>query len=153
MTIDLRGALGELPLIAILRGLAPDNAVAVGRGLIDAGFRIIEVPLNSPRPFDSIAALADAFGANALIGAGARLPVLRNARTRVTAVSSPVFPLPPSLFGDASEPTHSPISIGQSPRRGRPFPSVKVGSARISSRAQTTPAARDNWSSVSRRSV
>lgn len=70
MMIDLRGALGELPLIAILRGLAPDNAVAVGQGLIDAGFRIVEVPLNSPRPFDSIAALADAFGANALIGAG-----------------------------------------------------------------------------------
>jgi 2-dehydro-3-deoxyphosphogalactonate aldolase len=70
MTIDLRYALGELPLIAILRGVAPENAVAVGEVLIGAGFRIIEVPLNSPRPFDSIAALAMAFSANALIGAG-----------------------------------------------------------------------------------
>ncbi|MGE0117500.1 MAG: 2-dehydro-3-deoxy-6-phosphogalactonate aldolase [Dongiaceae bacterium] len=70
MTIDLRRALGELPLIAILRGVAPENAVAIGQVLIDAGFRVIEVPLNSPRPFDSIAALAMAFSANALIGAG-----------------------------------------------------------------------------------
>ena len=70
MSIDLRQALAELPLIAILRGLEPENALTVGQILIDAGFRIIEVPLNSPRPFDSIERLARAFGARALIGAG-----------------------------------------------------------------------------------
>jgi len=81
MSIDLRQALGELPLVAILRGLEPDRALAVGQVLVDAGFRIIEVPLNSPRPFDSIRILADAFGARALVGAGT---VLR--REDVTAV-------------------------------------------------------------------
>jgi len=70
MSSDLRQALAALPLVAILRGLAPENALAVGQVLIDAGFRIIEVPLNSPQPFESIALLAKAFGARALIGAG-----------------------------------------------------------------------------------
>jgi 2-dehydro-3-deoxyphosphogalactonate aldolase len=70
MSIDLRQALAELPLIAILRGLEPENALPVGQILVDAGFRIIEVPLNSPRPFDSIERLDQALGARALIGAG-----------------------------------------------------------------------------------
>ncbi len=70
MSIDLRQALAELPLVAILRGLAPENALAVGQVLVDAGFRIIEVPLNSPRPFESIKVLAKAFGPRALVGAG-----------------------------------------------------------------------------------
>ncbi len=70
MSIDLRQALAELPLVAILRGLAPENAFGVGQVLVDAGFRIIEVPLNSPRPFESIALFAKAFGPRALVGAG-----------------------------------------------------------------------------------
>ena len=70
MSADLRQLLADLPLVAVLRGLAPENAVAVGQALFDAGFRVIEVPLNSPQPFASIEMLADAFGADALIGAG-----------------------------------------------------------------------------------
>ena len=56
-------------MIAILRGLLPDNAVAVGKGLVEAGFRIIEVPLNSPQPFVSIERLAKAYP-DAMVGAG-----------------------------------------------------------------------------------
>jgi 2-dehydro-3-deoxyphosphogalactonate aldolase len=67
---DLLGPLAALPLIAILRGLVPENAEAVGCALFEAGFRVIEVPLNSPRPFESIATLAKAFNGQALIGAG-----------------------------------------------------------------------------------
>jgi 2-dehydro-3-deoxyphosphogalactonate aldolase len=66
----LQAHLAALPLIAILRGVEPEAAVAVGQALIDAGLMTIEVPLNSPQPLRSIAALAEALGERALIGAG-----------------------------------------------------------------------------------
>ncbi|WP_264577520.1 MULTISPECIES: 2-dehydro-3-deoxy-6-phosphogalactonate aldolase [unclassified Sphingobium] len=63
-----------MPLVAILRGLTPEEAPAIGAALIEAGLRCIEVPLNSPRPLESIAALARLPG-GALIGAGTVLSV------------------------------------------------------------------------------
>ncbi|MCP1200266.1 2-dehydro-3-deoxy-6-phosphogalactonate aldolase [Notoacmeibacter sp. MSK16QG-6] len=59
----------ERPLIAILRGLRPENAVAVSRAIFAAGIQAIEVPLNSPDPFCSISAMVDALP-DAMIGAG-----------------------------------------------------------------------------------
>jgi 2-dehydro-3-deoxyphosphogalactonate aldolase len=59
-----------LGLVAILRGVAPDAVLGIAQVLIDAGFKIIEVPLNSPQPIDSIGRLSARFGAQALIGAG-----------------------------------------------------------------------------------
>jgi 2-dehydro-3-deoxyphosphogalactonate aldolase len=70
MSISKWLAQGAAPVIAILRGLPPADAVGVGRVLIEAGIRIIEVPLNSPEPLVSIGRLRLAFGADALIGAG-----------------------------------------------------------------------------------
>lgn len=63
------------PLIAILRGIKPDEAVAVGEALVAAGFRCLEVPLNSPDPLDSIARLRKAFDGRAVVGAGTVLTV------------------------------------------------------------------------------
>jgi len=73
--IDLTAALAENPLIAILRGLAPENARPVSDLLFDAGFRIIEVPLNSPEPLESIAQITAKHGAQAIVGAGTVLTV------------------------------------------------------------------------------
>ena len=65
-----RARLATCPLVAILRGLAPDEAEAIGEALIESGFRILEVPLNSPQPLKSIEILARRFGDRATIGAG-----------------------------------------------------------------------------------
>lgn len=58
------------PLVAIIRGVTPDEAEAVGDALFEAGIRIVEVPLNSPDPLKSIARLAERLGERALVGAG-----------------------------------------------------------------------------------
>jgi 2-dehydro-3-deoxyphosphogalactonate aldolase len=62
-------AMRQLPLVAILRGLTPEEAPAVGDAIVESGFRLLEVPLNSPRPLESIALLARRFP-EALVGAG-----------------------------------------------------------------------------------
>jgi 2-dehydro-3-deoxyphosphogalactonate aldolase len=59
----------RLPLVAILRGLKPEEALDMGHAIVNAGFHILEVPLNSPDPLRSIQILAEAFP-NALVGAG-----------------------------------------------------------------------------------
>lgn len=68
-------SLDALPLIAILRGLKPDEAVAVGEAIVAAGFRCLEVPLNSPEPLESIRRLRKALDGRALVGAGTVLSV------------------------------------------------------------------------------
>ena len=67
---DFHRYFAECPLVAIIRGVTPDDADGIAGALFEAGIRIIEVPLNSPQPFDSIRAIAAAFGDRALVGAG-----------------------------------------------------------------------------------
>ncbi|MEQ7874468.1 2-dehydro-3-deoxy-6-phosphogalactonate aldolase [Sphingomonas sp. ASV193] len=70
MTVAFDSAFARCPLVAILRGVRPDEVEAIGEALVGAGFTIIEVPLNSPDPLDSVARLARRFAGRALVGAG-----------------------------------------------------------------------------------
>jgi len=63
-------AMAEMPVVAIMRGVRPDEVVAFAQAIFDAGIRVIEVPLNSPDPLRSISLLREYFGEQAIIGAG-----------------------------------------------------------------------------------
>jgi 2-dehydro-3-deoxyphosphogalactonate aldolase len=82
----------ELPLIAILRGVTPDEVVRVGRTLVETGFRLIEVPLNSPEPIESIRRLAADLGDRATVGGGTVLSCDDVARVAGAAASLVVSP-------------------------------------------------------------
>ena len=70
MSLDFATAFARCPLVAILRGIRPDEVEAVGDALVSAGFTLIEVPMNSPDPLDSIGRLARRLEGQALVGAG-----------------------------------------------------------------------------------
>jgi 2-dehydro-3-deoxyphosphogalactonate aldolase len=74
--------LDQCPLIAIVRGITPDEAEAIGDAVQQGGIRIIEVPLNSPDPLKSIETLAKRFGDSMLVGAGTVLTVAQVAQVR-----------------------------------------------------------------------
>ena len=67
---DFRRYFAECPLVAIIRGVTPADAEGIASALYDGGIRIIEVPLNSPQPLDSIRIIAERFGDRTLVGAG-----------------------------------------------------------------------------------
>jgi 2-dehydro-3-deoxyphosphogalactonate aldolase len=78
----LRTYLDQCPLVAIIRGVTPDDAEAIGDAIVEGGLRIIEVPLNSPDPLKSIERLAKRFGERTLVGAGTVLKPEDVARVR-----------------------------------------------------------------------
>ena len=80
--MDLRAALSYCPIVAILRGVKPDEIDAIGDALIEAGVTVIEVPLNSPQPFESIKRLAGRHAHHALVGAGTVLEAADVARVK-----------------------------------------------------------------------
>ena len=139
MDIASQLAAGAPPVMAILRGLRPEDALAIGGALVEAGLRLIEVPLNSPAPFDSIARLQDAFGDVACIGAGtvvdagaverlagtgARLLVSphTDAALVARAVALGLEPMP-----GIATPTEAFLAIGAGARRLKVFPAVAFG--------------------------
>jgi 2-dehydro-3-deoxyphosphogalactonate aldolase len=90
--MKLNEALNSCGLIAILRGVSPDEVIAAGDALYDAGIRIVEVPLNSPDPFKSIGKLAKHFGARMVVGAGTVLSVQDVNQLKETGGSISVSP-------------------------------------------------------------
>jgi len=90
------------PLVAILRGVTPEAVVGIAEELHAAGFRVVEVPLNSPRPLESIARLAESFADRLLVGAGTVLSVA--AVTEVEAAGGRIIVSPhmdPQVVGAA----------------------------------------------------
>jgi len=90
--MTLREALARMPVLAVLRGMPPEEAEAVGEALAAAEIPVMEVPLNSPDPFRSIRIQADRFADRAIVGAGTVLKpedVARVADAGGTIVVSP----------------------------------------------------------------
>jgi 2-dehydro-3-deoxyphosphogalactonate aldolase len=85
-------AIATMPIVAILRGVKPDEVIAVAQAIFDAGVRVIEVPLNSPDPLRSIANLATHFKDRAIIGAGTVLTVDNVARCKAAGAQIIVSP-------------------------------------------------------------
>lgn len=73
MQLELDKWLKKMPVIAIIRGVTPDEVVDIGNTILNAGIGIIEVPLNSPEPFESIKRLSDALGDQCVTGCGTLL--------------------------------------------------------------------------------
>ena len=88
----LASYLDPLPLIAVLRGITPAEVGDIGAALAGNGFRILEVPLNSPRPFDSIRLLRERCGRDVLVGAGTVLAVDDVARVHEAGGNLVVMP-------------------------------------------------------------
>ena len=72
---DFETAMAACPLVAILRGIRPDEIEPVADALVETGFTLIEVPLNSPEPLQSIARIAHRYPTPVLVGAGTVLSV------------------------------------------------------------------------------
>ena len=79
---DFQRYFADCPLVAIIRGVTPGEAESIAAALIEGGIRIIEVPLNSPEPLESIRRIAQAFGDRALVGAGTVLDPAEVERVR-----------------------------------------------------------------------
>lgn len=89
---DLAAAMARCPLVAILRGVRPDEVVGIADVLVEQGFALIEVPLNSPDPLRSIAALAGRYPSPVLVGAGTVLTVEQVGQVAATGVRLIVSP-------------------------------------------------------------
>jgi 2-dehydro-3-deoxyphosphogalactonate aldolase len=157
LAIDQLLADGAPPVIAILRGITPAEAPAIGAALVEAGVRMIEVPLNSPDPFASIAALQGELGEDALIGAGtaldvpsvdrlaetgARLLVAPNTDPRVIAraVALGLEPMPGFLT-----PTEALAALDAGARKLKLFPAFSAGPPFLTAVREVLPAGVGVW--------
>jgi 2-dehydro-3-deoxyphosphogalactonate aldolase len=121
---------GTSPVVAILRGVKPEEAVSIGTALVSAGVSLIEVPLNSPQPFDSIARLVNALGSRATIGAGTVLDcaeVAELARIGAQLVVSPNCD--PAVIAASLATGMTPMPGVMTPSEA--FSAIKAGATRL----------------------
>lgn len=156
-TTDSLLAEGAPPIVAILRGLQPHEAVEVGEALVEAGVRLIEVPLNSPDPFTSIAAMQAALGTRALIGAGTVLDIpsvealaATGARLMVTPNVSPAViargcELGLEVMPGFMTPTEAFAAIAAGARRLKLFPASVSGEGLVKAIREVLPAGTGVW--------
>lgn len=143
MTLSLDEALAECPVVAIVRGVRPDEILAHAEALHAAGIRGVEVPLNSPQPIDSIRRLTEAYGERMAVGggtvltaasvdevaqAGGRIIVSPNTSSEVIrrAVALKLDPAP-----GFSTPTEAFMALDAGARHLKLFPAVTFGPAHV----------------------
>jgi 2-dehydro-3-deoxyphosphogalactonate aldolase len=157
MTLQEQLAAGTPGIIAILRGVHPDEVVAVGNALVDAGIRIIEVPLNSPQPLLSIKRLAASLPADVLVGAGtvtsasavdevaatgARLIVAPNANADVIARS---IALHLEVAPGVMTPSEAFAAVAAGARHLKLFPAASSGTAHLKALREVLPSECCMW--------
>ena len=156
-TIDQLLAAGAPPVIAILRGVKPAEAGAIGGALFAAGVRMIEVPLNSPDPFASIEALQDEFGEKALIGAGTVLDTTAVEHLTQTGAKLMVAPnTDPAVIARAIElglepmpgfltPSEAFAAVAAGARRLKLFPASSARTGHLKALREVLPAGVGVW--------
>lgn len=117
------------PIVAILRGVTPREAVSIGRSLVDSGIDAIEVPLNSPCPFDSIRKLSDVLSGSAAVGAGT---VLRIDDVNRSADAGAQFIVSPNMDPDV---IHATLEAGLESIPGIMSPSEAFAAIRTGAKA------------------
>lgn len=157
LTIDALLGSGAPPVVAILRGIRPDEAVTIAEALVDAGVRMIEVPLNSPDPFASIAAIQAKFGDVALIGAGTVLAVDRVDELALTGARLLVTPnTVPAVIARGVEhgmevmpgfvtPTEALAAVAAGAHRLKLFPAFAFSPAYVQAIREVLPAHTAIW--------
>jgi len=157
MTIDDILNDGAPPVVAILRGVKPNEVVGVGEALVAAGIRLIEVPLNSPDPIEGIRRLVEAMGNRALCGAGTvlepsmvdavasvggKLLVTPNVNPAVIArgVELSMEPIP----GFAT-PTEAFTAVAAGAKRLKLFPATGFGTGYLKAIREVLPAGVKAW--------
>lgn len=148
---------GAPPVVAILRGLTPQDAPAIGKALIDAGIRLVEVPLNSPDPFASIATLQNLYGTEALIGAGtvldaasAELLAATGAKLMVTPNTNPALVtyavgLGLEVMPGFMTPSEAFAAVAAGARRLKLFPAAVPGPGLIRALSEVLPDGATIW--------
>jgi 2-dehydro-3-deoxyphosphogalactonate aldolase len=157
MTIDELLEAGAPPVIAILRGVHPGEAAAIGTALVETGVRMLEVPLNSPDPFASIAVLQAELGGEALIGGGTVLDTDSVDRLAATGAGLLVAPntCPPVIARGLEKglevmpgvltPSEAFTAVRAGARRLKLFPALVHGAPYIGALREVLPANIGLW--------